>query len=480
MPQSPRRSALVPLGLGLFGLAAAAHGQSLDARIDALLGNPQLKNAQVGISIVEITPKGAVPLYSHNAALPLPPASCTKLLTTSAAFEKYGPKGAFNTQFYRVGEDLLIVGSGDPAFCDAKLFARADWPVTHVFDAWAEQLRKLNIHAYRDLLVDDRVFDQECIHPDWPDNQYLAYYEAPIGGLNFNANCLDWVAKRNGSAVSLTLIPDTSYVSVVNKARGGSSTAISMVRPRNSNKFELRGTLAASLSTPESVTIADPGLWTGTILRDRLTEAGIQSTGSVRRLAAEENATAGKTPQLVARFQTPVIDVIRRANTNSLNMMAEGLCKRLGYDATGKPGSWANGTAAVEAFAQSIGVPASLVQLHDGSGLSAENRVAAQAFTTMLAHVAARPDGQLFVETLAIPGEDGTLERRFRGKSMQAVAQGIRAKTGHISGVSCLTGYLTVGDRSFAFSILCHRYVGNVNPWQEEVCKAIYDWAKTR
>ena len=120
--------------------------------------------------------------------------------------------------------------------------------------------------------------------------------------------------------------------------------------------------------------------------------------------------------------------------------------------------------------------------LDDGSGLSNKNRVAAKAFTTVLAHVAARPDAGLFVSTLAVPGEDGTLERRFRA-TKSGVADHVHAKTGHISGVSTLSGYVQLDGpggkdrgRLFAFSILCNKYQGNVNPWQDQVCEALYQW----
>jgi D-alanyl-D-alanine carboxypeptidase/D-alanyl-D-alanine-endopeptidase (penicillin-binding protein 4) len=196
---------------------------------------------------------------------------------------------------------------------------------------------------------------------------------------------------------------------------------------------------------------------------------------------------AGSGNGLLAVHETPILSVIRRANTNSLNMMAEALCKRLGYDASGgrQPGSWATGTAAVEAYVTSLGVKPDWVSLDDGSGLSNRNRVAARAFTAVLAHVAAKPDGQQFIATLAVPREDGTLEHRFKGTGRGGIAGYVHAKTGHIAGVSTLSGYLEVpagpggGDkvRKFAFSILCNKYQGNVNPWQDQVCETLYNWA---
>ncbi|MEI8197841.1 MAG: D-alanyl-D-alanine carboxypeptidase/D-alanyl-D-alanine-endopeptidase [Phycisphaerae bacterium] len=455
----------------------AARAQSLEARLNTLLAQPSVKNANVGISIVQVGDNGPVELFGHNATTPMTPASCTKLLTTAAAFSKYGVTGAFETKLFKIGPNLLILGSGDPCFADAKLLG-PDGHVTDVFDQWAAKLKAVGITEYADLLVDDRVFDQEFVHPDWPADQLLSWYEAPIGGLNFNANCLDWLAKRTASGIQLELIPTTTYVTATVRAKAGTANRISLVRPADANTFELRGTLAATLSKPESVTILDPGLWTGTILKDRLATAGIRGTGQVRRRA---DADSVQNAQVLCVTQTPVSKVIARANKNSLNMAAEGLCKRLGHDAAGQAGSWDNGTAAVAAFATGQGVAPEQVALHDGSGLSAFDRVSPRAFTTVLARVAAGKDGGQFVASLAIPGEDGTLEhKRFVGKAMAKVAAAVHAKTGHIKGVSCLTGYLDIDGKRYAFSILCHKYIGNVNPWQDDVCKAIFNWASEK
>ena len=112
---------------GLFIVAAVLHwpsvaiAQSLEARLNALLQNPQLKNATVGLNVVEVTTQGPVELFGHNATVPMAPASCTKLLTTAAAFSKYGVNGAFETKLFKIGDNLLILGSGDPCFSDTKL-----------------------------------------------------------------------------------------------------------------------------------------------------------------------------------------------------------------------------------------------------------------------------------------------------------------------------------------------------------------------
>ena len=408
----------------LMGVTGGVYGESLEGKMAGLLGSSMVKGASVSMDVVEVTAKGGVELYGHNATLPLGPASNCKLLTTAAALEKYGPKASFKTYLYKVGEDLVVVGGGDPGLGDPKIAdARGGGEkITSAFERWAEALKKAGVGQYRDLVVDDRVFDSERVNPDWPAKDAGAWYSAPIGGLNFNDNC---------------------------DAKGSP--------------------------------IKDPGMFAGAALRDVLKEAGLRQTGTLRRVEEAERMGSG---QLVASAETRLLDVIARANKNSLNMMAECLCKRLGHDASpppGEAGSWANGTAAVMSYVTSLGVDPSWVTLDDGSGLSNKNRVAARAFTMVLAHVAELGNGEtgnLFVESLAIPREDGTLIRRFKGMS---VAKAIHAKTGHISGVSTLSGYIDIGTkegtRRIAFSILCNKYQGNVNPWQDQVCQTIYEWA---
>lgn len=456
--------------MGLLASTLVVQAQSIDSRINKLLDNKQLKDASVGVQVVEITSGGPVEIFSRNSNTRMGPASCTKLITTAAAFETWGPQHGLKTQLLKIGEDLVLLGTGDPGLGDSKIAALHGEEITAPFDTFAQRLRALGISQVRHVLVDDRAFDQEFIHPDWPADQRLAWYQAPVGALNFNANCLDWIATVGKQGVGIKLIPQNTYVSVDIQARVGKENRMWLWRPTDRNNFEMKGTVSASGREPESVTIVDPGMWAGTILRDRLAAGGITVSGSVKRFDVPATVKA----ELIGEHETKLIDVINRANKNSVNMMAETLCKRLGHAATGQPGTWKSGVAAVEAWAKSIGVQNELLDMADGSGLSPKNRIAAAAFTHILAHVANRPDGELFVQSLATPGEDGTLERRFRGMSC---ARHVHAKTGHIKGVSTLSGYVEAGKRRFAFSILCNKYVGNVNPLQDQIVQQIYDWA---
>ncbi|MBI3019096.1 MAG: D-alanyl-D-alanine carboxypeptidase [Deltaproteobacteria bacterium] len=92
-------------------------------------------------------------------------------------------------------------------------------------------------------------------------------------------------------------------------------------------------------------------------------------------------------------------------------------------------------------------------QLVNGSGLSPDNKMSAAQLVEVLKY--GHKNFGFFPEYIAsmgIAGVDGTVGSRLRG----TVAQGrVRAKTGSLSGVSSLSGYLsTMGNETLAFSMI--------------------------
>jgi hypothetical protein len=59
--------------------------------------------------------------------------------------------------------------------------------------------------------------------------------------------------------------------------------------------------------------------------------------------------------------------------------------------------------------------------------------------------------GPELMQSLSVGGVDGTTRNRFRGST---AAQRVRAKTGTLTGVSCLSGYVGDGADILVFSIL--------------------------
>ena len=100
------------------------------------------------------------------------------------------------------------------------------------------------------------------------------------------------------------------------------------------------------------------------------------------------------------------------------------------------------------------GIDSGKIKLNDGCGLSRDNLVTPRFQTSLLQFLSTRPYFNLFLNTLAVSGTDGTLRNRL---SATEVRGSIHAKTGTLNGVAALSGYLTTrSGRNLVFSIFAN------------------------
>lgn len=128
------------------------------------------------------------------------------------------------------------------------------------------------------------------------------------------------------------------------------------------------------------------------------------------------------------------------------NHYAEQLLRTVGEEAMQMPND-SGGIAAERQFLDRHGIPAPGLRLFDGSGLSPDNRVAAGTLARLLAD----RETALY-QLLPRGGREGTLENYDFTTALGRV----RAKSGHLSNVSALAGYVTTqhhGRVSFAFLV---------------------------
>jgi D-alanyl-D-alanine carboxypeptidase/D-alanyl-D-alanine-endopeptidase (penicillin-binding protein 4) len=448
----------------------------LNSDIRAALQDKALTKGEVSVEILRLDAESAKPqaaVFRHNSDVPLMPASNLKLVTTSAFLDHFGSDFKFRTTLARRGDDLILIGDGDPSFGDAELLKRAGWESSTVFANWADMLKKRGITSVRNVVVDDSIFDENFVHPNWPVKQQHFRYVAGVGGMNFNANSLDFYLRvgASGAAVSYSTDPTTSYASIKNECVTGNENAVWLSRTPNTNLIDLKGQTNASNMVPVSVTIHDPPMYTATVLAETLEAHGIKVTGKPERERGAREKL-GK-DDILAIHETPVATVLARANKDSMNLYAEAMCKRLGADVSRASGSWENGTAAMGAFVKSCGVTESEFNFDDGCGLSRKNGVSANAIARVLARSFSSKDHDIFLASLSVAGFDGTLDNRFKDSDLRGR---VHAKSGFISGVSALSGYVKTKDGSwYAFSILMNG-VGDVatcKQLQERIVKAI-------
>jgi len=438
----------------LLALTSSAFAE-LGSDVHAILRDPFITKCRDSIKLIRLAPGGhAVTLFEDKAADPQVPASNLKLITTSAIMEKLGPDFKFRTLLLSDGQDLILVGDGDPSFGDADMLKKVGWDVNTVFQTWAAGLAQRKLGPVRRLLVDDSIFDSTFIHPNWPADQVQKHYVAEVAGMNLNANVADIFVKptSSGQIVRYLTDPPTRYFSIKNSCISGGENAIWLSREPDTNALILRGSASQANDVPVTVTIHDPPMYAATLLAETLQANGI-SVGSVSRdrTFRQRYERGDSSLTLLAVHQTPLTQVMARANKESINLYAECMSKRLGAAVFGE-GSWPKGAAATGEFLQQLGVPVEQYKLDDGCGLSKQNAISANLMTTVLAHDFYSPNAKSFMDTMAVVGVDGTMAERFKGTDLRGR---VLAKSGFVNGVSCLSGFLHAKDNNwYGFAIL--------------------------
>lgn len=163
----------------------------------------------------------------------------------------------------------------------------------------------------------------------------------------------------------------------------------------------------------------------------------------------------------------PLIAHVRTMLQKSDNTIAEMLLRRATLEETGKA-TW----KAMQTFAlaklDSMGLYTEDLVLVDGSGLSRANRVSANHIIVLLGMIADENRLNLNViermQLMAVSGQTGTLEERFTTKKTRCAQGRVHAKTGSLSDVAALAGYVThVNGTEVAFAIL----VNDIRGWSQ-------------
>jgi D-alanyl-D-alanine carboxypeptidase/D-alanyl-D-alanine-endopeptidase (penicillin-binding protein 4) len=110
-----------------------------------------------------------------------------------------------------------------------------------------------------------------------------------------------------------------------------------------------------------------------------------------------------------------------------------------------------------EEVLSSWGIPETQHVIADGSGLSRYNFLTAHMLVRILRQMARDPrHAAAFEATLPIAGKDGTLERRMKGTRAE---NNVHAKTGTISNVRSLSGYVRTRDNELiGFSVIANNF----------------------
>lgn len=463
----PHSSASRYLGLLLLLLLSATASANDAAlakqRIDRILAGASVRDLRAGVCVIDIG--SGKPVYSLRADELFIPASNQKLLTTAAALDQLGADFRFITTFALRGTDLLLFASGDPGLGDERIARKHNTTIEAPFQAVVDAMKKAGVARVDRLLADITVFDTTYFHSNWPPGQRDTWYQAEVAGLNFNDNCVDLrcaPGPADGAPAVVEVVPQTRYVTIVNKTLTTTDAARHVVRFQRhgvSNAITASGNIKARSGDAYSVPITDPPAFALQALVDLLARNGIAvGKAQWQRLRQKDGSLPGGLTVLYAH-STTLPDLLWRANTFSQNFVAECLFKSLGAYDGGKDyptgvGAWTTGRAGVAAFLkrQKLAAPAKMV-IDDGSGLSKSNLVSPALLAQLLVRMAAHKSADVWFDSLASGGAtSGTLRKRFRALDGDEM---VLAKTGTLANAVALSGYVhTKANQTFAFSIL--------------------------
>ena len=384
--------------LAALGSGRAATSAGVTAQLQPLLDDPAV-GAQVGAAVLD--PATDELLLDDDATGVHVPASTTKLLTGLAALEALGPDARFRTTVVQVDGRIVLVGGGDPALSQ-RVEVTDDWdyPFTR-FDrlarAAADELLAGGIATVRLGYAED-LFAGPAENPAWEPGYVSSGQVAPVSALS-----LDGGRTKPGFA-----------------QRAG-----------------------------------DPAQFAAERFAALLGSYGIRVDGA---------PVPEPTPQgdLVAAIESPTVaeivgQMLARSDNDVAEMLARHVARAVGGEAT-----FVGGGQATTAVLAGLGVPTDGLELADGSGLSRQNRIAAMTLAQALDAAYDDEDGKLrpLLTGLPVAGFTGSLGNRFADPESGLEAGDIRAKTGFLTGVVSLAGYVVDADgRPLIFVVLADAVV---------------------
>jgi serine-type D-Ala-D-Ala carboxypeptidase/endopeptidase (penicillin-binding protein 4) len=456
-------------------LTAAAARAELPPEIQYIIKAHRIPEETVSI-VVKAVDEDA-PRLVLNADTPRNPASAVKLVTTWTALDMLGPNHTWRTRVYALGPiedgvlkgDLLIKGYGDP-----HLVIEEFWKL--VGDIRRQGIRDIE----GDLLIDDSRFEIDGDDPGAFDGEAYRLYNVLPSALLVNFKSFDFVFRPDAATNKLAIeaIPDlpnlkiTNHVKLVSGPCRGNAIHLLMdvADPTAADHVIFSGRLpfacrnyklSRSVMTPERYAY-------GTFLMLWQQWGGTHQGGFGKGVAP-----AGARPLFTWRSR-PLGEIIRPLNKWSNNVMTRLLLYTIGETGSNPPIKRSDGVTALTAHLAKRGLDTTDLVIDNGSGLSRDTRVSAGFMVRLLDLAWHSPTMPEYIASLSIPGKDGTMRRRFRGR---AESGRMHLKTGRLDDVVAIAGYVHAkSGKTFIVCMLANHRNVHRGPGGE-LQEAVLSWA---
>jgi D-alanyl-D-alanine carboxypeptidase/D-alanyl-D-alanine-endopeptidase (penicillin-binding protein 4) len=412
-------------------------------------------------------------LFELNPYTLLVPASTAKIVSALAAADAVGWDYRYETTVRATAPivdgvltgDLVVVGSGDPT---------PDGRAGDSLQVWVDALKAAGLTRIEGRVVgDDDSIDEPRPGAAWSWED-LGYTSGAIfGALNATENRMTvsiGPGPREGEPATLSVDDFAQDRLLVNRAITTTATA-PFVWPEH--RLGEEGLTIVGFVRPGALPVrlnistGNPTQWFVTLLRDRLIRSGVTVTGRAADIDdVQPRPDRAASTVIYTHRSQPLAAIAKAMLKDSINLYGEALF-RLNAMFPGAvplgaaPGAPATNDMALEALRKRLeawGVPKDGEHLVDGSGLSRRDLIAADTLYTLLKKAHDPAGTSPFVAGLPIAGVDGSLAGRMK----RTRAEGnLRAKTGTMSNIRSLAGYVTTRDgERLALVILVNNYEG--------------------
>jgi D-alanyl-D-alanine carboxypeptidase/D-alanyl-D-alanine-endopeptidase (penicillin-binding protein 4) len=451
-------------------LLVSSYPQSLNSRLDNVLKDKFFESCLISIQVEDLTANKT--LYKKNEKYLLRPASNMKIITSATGLLYLGPDYEFKTDLYYdgfVSNDTLygnvyVVGGCDPDFVTQDLYY------------FVNAIKSLNVSVINGNIYGDISFKDSLYWGKgwmWDDDPS---FNAPyLSALNINDNCVEVFVQQSEylEKPTVTLIPDTKYFTVNNASsfEGDEKLQITRNWMEKKNEIVVKGKFpVSSRYVKDFVNVLEPEKYFLTLFSEVLDSNNIKTLGNLGLQILPQGAN-----QLYS-FTRKYSDIINNLNKTSDNLSAEMILYALANKYSGKPATADSGIQFINLLIDSIGLNHEDYRLVDGSGVSHYNVVSAELLVNLLKYFYEKHSDlyQILYYSFPIAGLDGTLEFRMRNSVAE---NNVHAKTGTLTGVTSLSGYLTNSKKHLiAFSIIMQNYVGSSSKAKKiegEICKIL-------
>lgn len=410
-------------------------------------------------------------IFAENANTGLATASTLKAITTASAYSVLGSNFRYETKLLysgtiRNGEldgDIIIVGSGDPSLGSDNF---EETKPELILQRWLTAIQSAGIKSIKgSVIADDRLFNGHTAPSGWTWIDMGQYYGSGVSSLNWRENKVKINISAKGQIGALTTLqgttPSLPYQRIVNEVtigKAGSGDQVYAFSAPYSSAIYLRGSYASDLNKQIEISVPDGAFDAAFSLKSFLQNNQIPVGKEVNTAFLMEKNGINlpvDLKQLDSYLSPTVSQISYWFMKKSINLYGEALLKTASLKANGDQDTRKAADWEQKYWAAKTGEKPGALRIRDGSGLSPENRVTTMAMARILLQAKKENWFGSYYENMPL-------------------VNGLKMKSGTISGVLGYTGYHTTPDGTpVVFAFLINNHQSSAQPMRVKMFKML-------